>query len=362
MTPNSPKARLIAFYLPQFHPIPENDKWWEKGFTEWTNVTKAQPLYKGHYQPNLPSELGFYDLRVPETRIEQAELAREYGIEGFCYWHYWFGNGKRLLERPFQEVLKTKKPNFPFCLGWANETWSGIWHGKPNRILIEQQYPGEDDYKKHFYSLIEAFEDERYLTINNKKIFVVYRPQKLPEPKKFIEIWRELADKEGIGELFFVGVAQSLKPIEDGFDGIVSNAPGEQVKSIPKKIKEGMIEKIFFPSRQKRMPQVYEYADLVESYLNNFLPHKEFPIIIPNWDNTPRSGTKGIVLENSSPQLFGKMLKKAVKTIQNRNFQNRVIFIKSWNEWAEGNYLEPSRQFGRGYLEIIKEKILTDEI
>ena len=143
------KARAIAFYLPQFHPVPENNEWWGKGFTEWTNVVKARPLFKGHYQPHLPADLGFYDLRLPEVREAQARLAKEHGIEGFCYWHYWFGNGKRILERPFNEVLLSNKPNFPFCLGWANESWTGIWHGNPGKVLVEQQYPGKQDYIEH---------------------------------------------------------------------------------------------------------------------------------------------------------------------------------------------------------------------
>src|SRR6266498_1716919 len=160
------EIRLIAFYLPQYHPIPENDEWWGKGFTEWTNVAKARSLYRGHRQPNLPADLGFYDLRLAESRFAQAELAQKYGIEAFCYWHYYFGNGKRLLERPFQEVLSSKKPDFPFCLAWANQTWTGIWHGSPNKILIEQIYPGLEDFKQHFYQVLPAFTDDRYLRID----------------------------------------------------------------------------------------------------------------------------------------------------------------------------------------------------
>ena len=170
------KARLIALYLPQFHPIPENDQWWGKGFTEWTNVAKAVPMFSGHYQPRIPADLGFYDLRVPEVRMAQAEMAAEHGVEGFCYWHYWFA-GKRLLERPFNEVLKSGEPKFPFCLAWANQTWTGIWHGAPDRILIEQTYPGIKDYESHFYALLDSFIDERYIKIDGKPVFVVYKPE-----------------------------------------------------------------------------------------------------------------------------------------------------------------------------------------
>ena len=159
---NHTTPRLIAYYLPQYHPIPENDGWWGRGFTEWTNVAKARPLFRGHYQPHIPADLGFYDLRLPEVRQAQAELARQAGIEGFCYWHYWFA-GKRLLERPFNEVLASGKPDFPFCLAWANATWTGIWYDAPDRILMEQTYPGQDDHKAHFNALLPAFLDERYI-------------------------------------------------------------------------------------------------------------------------------------------------------------------------------------------------------
>ena len=168
------KARVIAFYLPQFHPIPENDEWWMKGFTEWTNVGKARSLFPGHYQPKVPADLGYYDLRVPETRQAQADMAREYGIEGFCYWHYWFGNGKRLLERPFNEVLASGKPDFPFCLAWANESWKGFFHGvKTKQALITQLYPGEDDYIAHFETVLPAFKDPRYITVDDKPVFMI---------------------------------------------------------------------------------------------------------------------------------------------------------------------------------------------
>ena len=199
-------ARVIAFYLPQFHPIPENDAWWGKGFTEWTNVAKAKPMFRGHYQPRIPADLGFYDLRVPESRFAQAELAAAYGVEAFCYWHYWFA-GRRLLERPFEEVLRTKEPRFKFCLAWANQTWSGIWHGEPHRTLIEQTYAGPTDYERHFRWLLEAFEDDRYLTVNGKPLFVVFKPKDVPDLKRMSDVWRELAQKAGLRGLYLVGDA-----------------------------------------------------------------------------------------------------------------------------------------------------------
>ena len=218
------RARLIAMYLPQYHPIPENDAWWGKGFTEWTNVAKAKPLFKGHYQPKLPADLGFYDLRVPEVREAQAELARNAGIEGFCYYHYWFG-GKSLLERPFNEVVATGKPDFPFCLCWANQTWTGIWHGAPNRILIEQTYPDAEDNQKHFLSLRDALLDKRYMRVEGRPIFVIYRPTEMPDVAGFIRQWQELAVQNGLPGLYFVAHLTHGEPTWDyrlrGFDSCV---------------------------------------------------------------------------------------------------------------------------------------------
>src|SRR5439155_14140664 len=200
-------TRFIAFYLPQFHPIPENDRWWGPGFTEWTNVARATPLFPGHYQPRLPADLGFYDLRIPEVRVAQADLARAHGVEAFCYWHYWFA-GKRLLERPFTEVLESGEPDFPFCLAWANQSWSGIWHGAPDRVLMEQTYPGRRDHEDHFRVLVEAFADPRYVTVDGAPVFVVYAPRELPEPRRVTDVWRELAAKAGFPALHLVAVAQ----------------------------------------------------------------------------------------------------------------------------------------------------------
>src|SRR5664280_2947039 len=222
------KAKIIAYYLPQFHPIPENDLWWGKGFTEWTNVGKAKPLYNGHYQPRIPADLGYYDLRVPEVREAQSELAKLYGIEGFCYWHYWFGHGKRLLERPFNEVLKSGKPDFPFCLSWANETWKGFSHGLKNRnILIEQLYTGKDDYEAHFYEVLPALKDKRYMSIDGKPVFMIYMPHQLPDPRSFIDLWQNLSVKNGLDGMFFIAHLFQFEKIEEtlklGFDSVNLN-------------------------------------------------------------------------------------------------------------------------------------------
>ncbi|MEQ8692201.1 MAG: glycoside hydrolase family 99-like domain-containing protein, partial [Pseudomonadales bacterium] len=214
--------RAIAFYLPQYHPIPENNTWWGPGFTEWTNTAKARPLFPKHYQPHIPADLGFYDLRLPETRLEQAEMAKKYGIDAFCYYHYWFA-GRRILERPFNEVLASGAPDFPFCLCWANETWSGVWHGAPKHTLIEQTYPGMSDHTAHFNEIVSAFRDERYVRVAGKPLFLVYRGWEIPNVSDVVKHWKSLAEEAGLAGLHMVAVQStnfSWNPIESGFDAV----------------------------------------------------------------------------------------------------------------------------------------------
>jgi Glycosyltransferase WbsX len=359
-------ARLIAFYLPQFHPTPENDEWWGKGFTEWTNVAKAKPLFPGHHQPNLPADLGFYDLRVPETRIAQAELAREHGIEGFCYWHYWFGNGKRILERPFNEVLRSGEPNFPFCLGWANHTWSGIWDGCPDRVLAQQTYPGKEDYKAHFEVVVEAFADDRYMKVHGKPIFLVFLPGELPNSIEFTDCWRELSDKAGFPGLYLIGVSgASWDPQQHGFDAFTSSPPKDIYDQIPYNIVDKLLYKILKKNLRQTVreflsiPSIYKYDRVIDLMIPNVLFKEQFyPCIVPNWDNTPRSGINGVVIQGHHPELFRKHLKAGIRYVEDREFEKRIIFVKSWNEWAEGNYLEPDRRFGKAFLEVMRSEVV----
>lgn len=218
------KARVIAYYLPQFHPIPENDKVWGPGFTEWTNVAKARPVFHSHYQPKIPADLGFYDLRLEETRIQQAQLAKEAGIEGFCYWHYWMGNGKQLLQRPFEEVLSSGKPDFPFCLAWANHDWkTNTWKNKGgNKMICEQLYPGDEDYINHFNHLLPAFKDHRYITIDGKPLFLIFDPYHFAEVTHFIELWRKLAKDNGLKGIYFVAMCSSTTTIKRNADGSIT--------------------------------------------------------------------------------------------------------------------------------------------
>lgn len=345
----TPKARLLAYYLPQYHPIPENDTWWGKGFTEWHNVARARPLFENHQQPHLPADLGFYDLRLPEVRIAQAEMARDFGIEGFCYWHYWFG-GKRLLERPFQEVLHTHEPDFPFCLAWANQSWSGIWHGAPEKILMEQTYPGPEDDKAHFKAVLEAFKDPRYMTVNGCPLFILFRPQEHPFLKIFIERWRELAHKAGLKGLYFVSVSWSheWRPESYGFDAAAPN----NFNHLWNLVQEGSIPNV------RQDPLVIRYRDAVANLTpplrSDFV---EFPSVFPNWDNTPRAGIRGRVFADTGPDLLKEYLENALRQVESRPMDERIIFLKSWNEWAEGNYLEPDTRNGYANLEAIRQVI-----
>lgn len=359
------KARLIALYLPQYHPIPENDLWWGKGFTEWTNTTKAKPLFWGHYQPHIPADLGFYDLRVPETRAAQADMARHYGIEAFCYYHYWFA-GERLLERPFEEVLASGQPDFPFCLCWANQTWSGIWHGAADKVLIEQTYPGMADHRRHFEYLLPAFLDKRYVCVDGKPVFVVYNPKELPDALQVTDFWRELAVQAGLPGLFLIAETRfspCWDPKQAGFDASIDlHFPlGKQWLSWRqpwRKLTAVCRKKL---SQWCGLPMVYAYQKVSEEFIAPPVNGIEsYPCVIPNWDNTPRSGKRGIVLNNSTPEYFRRHLQAALQRVSRLPEERRFVFVKSWNEWAEGNHLEPDLRFGHGYLEVIKEELLAD--
>jgi lipopolysaccharide biosynthesis protein len=363
---NNRAARVIAYYLPQFHPTPENDMWWGKGFTEWTNTAKAKPMFRGHYQPHIPSDLGFYDLRVPETRREQALMASEYGMEAFCYYHYWFA-GRRILERPFNEVLESGEPKFPFCLCWANHSWTGIWAGCPGKTLIEQTYPGKQDDYRHFDVLLKAFHDNRYLKIDGKPLFIIYDPMSIPNVNKLTDLWRKMATKGGLKGIYLIGAAwrKGWNPKEYGFDGSTpkDNLPTARKQYVPptKPIKK--IIQLY--SQKYNKPLVYSYKQYIYENEHMRATNKEYyPCVIPNWDNTPRSGWNGLVLHGSTPELFKTHLQMALKIIEKYTSEHKIIFIKSWNEWAEGNHLEPDLKYGKSYLQVVKDLVInkTDNI
>lgn len=357
-------AQVIAYYLPQFHPTPENDVWWGKGFTEWTNVAKAKPLYWGHEQPKIPADLGFYDLRLPEVREAQAELAKEAGISAFCYWHYWFGNKRKMLNMPFEEVVRTKEPDFPFCLAWANHSWynkswtakSGSFSIKNSTLLVEQTYPGEQDYIDHFYDLLPAFKDNRYYRIHDRLLFVIFDPIKFTDFPHFKQTWNALAEKEGLPSFYFIAhIFQDFQKMNDltEYDGI-----NLSLHHIPFQFSAN---KSWINKQVKRItnhisliPHIVSYKKAILSMDSSlFEKNNVYPTLIPNWDHTPRSGRFGRVMHGSTPTLFKKHIGMVLNRIKNKPVEDQIIFLKSWNEWGEGNYMEPDLKYGKGYIEAL---------
>jgi hypothetical protein len=353
-------ARFIAFYLPQFHPTPENDEWWGKGFTEWENVAKARPLFHGHVQPHIPADLGFYDLRVPETREQQAMLAKEAGVEAFCYWHYWFGNGKRLLDRPFREVVESGKPDFPFCLAWANHSWyKKLWDPKSkdkDKLLIEQTYPGIEDYINHFNAMLPAFKDKRYFRVNGKPFFIIYDAMGFKDIATFITTWRKLAKENGLNDFYFAATDFDCR----NMDAILSKGLDAVYESDVFNIHHHMstFQKIaqYIKRNYLKRPTVFNYKDAIKyMVIDRCKEDNVIPVIAPNWDHSPRSGGNAIILHKSNPELFKKLARRAIEIVRNKPKQEQIIIIKSWNEWGEGNYMEPDREFGDGYIKALNE-------
>jgi hypothetical protein len=372
------KIQFLAYYLPQFHPIPENDTWWGKGFTEWTNVAKAKPLFKGHEQPILPADLGFYDLRLQEVQMQQAALAEQYGIDGFIYYQYWFGNGKMLLEQPAEQMLKNKDITLPFCFCWANETWEGIWHGADNpEVLMLQTYQGEKGYKAYFDYLLPFFKDYRYIKVENKPMFHIYRIEDIPDLDVFMEVFIRLAHQEGFDGIYFVSTVVSnpdfvLKSPE--LYGQIGLDVFFKMRYYKPFIfdKKGFLGKIENRIRLKlsssykigvrKKPLVFDYTKGVSKFNVQFPNTKYISCVFPNWDNSARSGKKSLIFKNSNPAAWQNHLQVAVNELLKNPENPSFIVIKSWNEWAEGNHLEPDQKFGLQWLEAIKiiKEILKD--
>jgi lipopolysaccharide biosynthesis protein len=335
-------VRVLAYYFPQFYPIPENDAWWGKGFTDWRYVASAKSLFAGHYQPRIPADLGYYDLRVPETRQAQADLARSCGIEGFLYWHYWF-HGRRILNRVFDEVLASGEPRFPFALAWANENWEGSWYGLSHgKRLITQEY-SEEDSRNHFYALLPAFRDPRYVKVADKPLFHIkncYYPPVLN--LDHLALWRELAVREGFPGMYFTTEVYSARDWRSpwgrrrlaAFDRWthinLHDYPEELVVS--------------------QAPRTFRYADVARRMVADVPDAGYLPSVLPGWDNTPRWPT-GYVFHDADPACFADALRRAVAVAMRRPEEERLVFIKSWNEWSEGNYMEPDMRFGHAFLD-----------
>jgi lipopolysaccharide biosynthesis protein len=349
------QVKLICFYLPQYHPIPENDAWWGPGYTEWTGVVQAKPAFPGHQQPRLPSQLGFYDLRLAEVREAQAELARAHGVHGFCYHHYWF-HGRRLLERPFNDVLASGKPDFPFCLSWANESWTRRWDGSDERVLIEQRHSIEDD-TAFIEALIPAFRDHRYIRIRGKPVLLVYRTDILADPKRTSEIWRTQARKAGLDDLYLIrvetftpyGIYQN--PIEIGFDAAVEFPPHA--------VRAPNITGSVIAPQTPFHGQVLDYRSLVLNWLRR--PEPPFPLfrgLFPSWDNTARKGHRALIFLGSTPALYRGWLSACINwTALHRAADERLVFVNAWNEWGEGCQLEPDTIFQDQYLAATRDAL-----
>ncbi len=351
-------TRLIAFYLPQFHPIPENDVWWGKGFTEWANVTTARPVFPGHYQPHLPADLGFYDLRVAEVREEQARLAREHGIFGFCYYYYYF-NGKRLLNRPLEENLASGKPDFPFCICWANENWTRRWDGNDAHILIEQVHSHEDDIE-FIHQLLPVLQDKRYIRVNNKLLVLIYRVDRMPEPYKTAETWRNIVKQELNEDIYLCAVNNFIKDIDPevlGFDGTVQ-FPLDFHPPCRVDVKQFSDENSL-DFEEIRGHWLIDYPAIANHLVNLPQPaYKFFRGVFPAWDNTARRQHSSAIFINSSPELYKHFLKATIAVTQAQHSgDERLIFINAWNEWAEGAHLEPDQKYGMQWLEATREAV-----
>jgi hypothetical protein len=344
---NKPKA--LAFYLPQYHPIPENDEWWGPGFTEWTNVSRARPLYPGHYQPHVPADLGYYDLRLPEVRQAQAELAAAHGVSGFVYYHYWF-HGKRLLERPFDEVLASGSPDFPFALCWANEEWTRNWDASTGQVLMPQEFSDADDLA-HIRWLATAFADHRYITIDGRPLMLIYRAQQLPDPKRTFDVWRTEAQKLGFPDLYLCWVESHGPPpggpAAFGLDASVAFMPFAG-------------DELHVPIEGTRGHRILDYRSAAMAAVDQpEVPWKRFPSVMVGWDNTPRRPYGATLFEGATPDVYEHWLSLAVESVRDVPEEENYLFIVAWNEWAEGNHLEPDQHYGRAFLEATRA-VLVD--
>ena len=361
--------KILALYLPQYYPFKENDEWWGKGFAEWTNVGKAKPLWRGHYQPKVPADLGYYDLRIPEVREQQVKLAREAGVTGFLYWHYWFGNGKRLMERVFQEVLDSGKPDFPFALAWANHSWKKKdWTGGHlhDVMLMEQTYPGEEDARQHFDFLLKAFKDDRYIKIDGCPFLYIFKPDEIPS--QYLKWFQQWTVDAGFKGIYLVANVWGKKPLEYyqemGYQAIVENNMLDLLQT--KYSQMPRYQEIFYRA-YRRCSQALtgmsrgamNYGDFADRVITDDCKNRYvIPEIFPNWDHSPRSGRAATaIFYNENPEYFYKMACDALNVVKDKPSEEQIIILKSWNEWGEGNYMEPDMKYGHGYLEALKRAV-----
>jgi hypothetical protein len=362
-----PNPKILAFLLPQFHRIPENDEWWGEGFTEWTNVRKAKARFRGHYQPRVPRGNRYYDLSDPATQDWQAELAGGHGLAGFCYYHYWFA-GRQLLEKPFDAVLRRRAPDFPFCLAWANDPWTRTWDGGDQDVLMAQTYGGRADWERHYRYLERAFLDPRYIRVDGCPMLLIYRTAGIVECSAMLDCWRNLAVQSGFAGLHIVSMLTYFGGDARGqlFDAQVEFEPFYTMTQLPLYLKayEKISNKASWLSwsvfgRSPYAPRSLDYRMIWREIARRSIPPGHYPGAFVDWDNTPRKSLHtSLVMRNVDIEAFRdgftRLYEKAAHA------QSRFIFINAWNEWAEGTYLEPDEQRGTVFLDIIKSVVVED--
>lgn len=370
--------KLISFYLPQFHEIPENNQWWGKGFTEWSNVKKAVPLFHGHLQPRVPLNNNYYDLSDINVMREQVKLAKDSGMFGFCFYHYWF-DGRLLLQKPIEQFLENKDIDFHFCICWANEHWTKAWESDKNTVLIEQKYGNEEEWKSHFDYLLPYFKDYRYIVENNKPMIVIYRPDIIPCLNKMLDFWNALAVENGFDGLCFCYQHPSFglmkKKDDSRFTYCIEYQP-TYAQSLIRNKKHKLLRRLkhfldhFFETffkkdlrylSQKKGPTVFDY-DEVWTYIINSKPisSKSIPGAFVNWDNTPRRGKTGIYYVGYSTEKFEKYLSLQIKHAK-EDYHTEYVFLFAWNEWGEGGFLEPDEKEQYGRLNAVKKAIKNND-
>ena len=372
------RAKVIAMYFPQFHVIPENDEWWGEGFTDWVNVKKARPQFEGHYQPRVPLDADYYDQSQPEVLRRQAELAKNFGIYGFCHYHYWF-DGRQLLETPTELMLKDSSIDIPFCLSWANETWSRRWDGLDFQLLIKQTHPADKKrWKLHFDYLLKAWTDDRAIKVDGKPVFVIYRPQNIPEIADMLDYWRELAHQSGLPGLYFI-VQKSFQYPRNcfhGFDAMFQFQPfetihspfmegrpnkyslfGKLVHSLPERAQD-FLRALYARALQKMTVHDYEAVWNYIVQVRNDEQLVTYPGAFADWDNTARYGNRARLFRGASPERFEYWFGKLLESMPERGLPEDFIWLNAWNEWAEGAYLEPDEKFGLAYLSALKSQVM----
>lgn len=357
--------KLIAFYLPQYHRIPENDAWWGEGFTEWVNVKKSKPLFYGHYQPREPLNDNYYNLLDDDVMEKQMILAKKYGISGFCFYHYWF-SGKKLLEKPVEQLLLNKKAALPFCMAWANEPWTKTWHGPGGEmeVLIRQQYGEEPEWEEHFNYLLQFFKDERYLKKDNKPMFLIYRSGSITKCKLMLQFWDSLARDNGFDGMYFVDMQtyRETKANKKAFSATVDFEPSKWRR---KESAESRIITIWKETINKKLNNLNifnrflcytpKYDIVNKEILNTMHGKNEFRGVFVDYDDTARRGKKATIFKGSTPGKFEYYLTQSIaKSIEEGN---DYLFINAWNEWGEGNYLEPDKKYGYAYLYAVRKAL-----